>query len=87
MSTREGGTPRAASQVMAAMASSASASGVGGPAYNIGDEGMKVFADAIGNGALPALNLLFVDAVARPQLLAVCQPRGIFVSSGMNPSF
>ena len=45
----------------------------------IGDEGMKAFAAAIGSGALPALKMVVVDSrnEKHPQLMAACQPQGI----------
>lgn len=52
------------------------------PFNDVGHAGMRALAAACGSGALPALLKIFVDEelVEHPQLVAVCEPRGIEIA-------
>jgi len=45
----------------------------------IGDEGIKIFSDALASGALAKLTVFYIDNthMKNPCLVAACTPRGI----------
>ena len=45
----------------------------------IGDAGLTALAKAVESGVLASLKKIYVDNESHPQLVAVCQPRGIAI--------